>query len=213
MTIKCRGIKMSSDLTNMEKVDDTDKREHLGIGGSEIILDAVGDKKINVIKVIRTYTGLGLMEAKELTDYVPSTIINNISFQGANIIKEELELAGATVSIRGVDGVRIKELLIEQEKKLPVSDIAAFLKYKDIDSVKHTCESMFHADEISYAGNGRYFVLTEGADEKKKTKPEKTEKAEAEDIERALEKYKSMLDKGLITEEQYQAKTNELLGL
>ena len=204
---------MSSDLTNMEKVDDTDKREHLGIGGSEIILDAVGDKKINVIKVIRTYTGLGLMEAKELTDYVPSTIINNISFQGANIIKEELELAGATVSIRGVDGVRIKELLIEQEKKLPVSDIAAFLKYKDIDSVKHTCESMFHADEISYAGNGRYFVLTEGADEKKKTKPEKTEKAEAEDIERALEKYKSMLDKGLITEEQYQAKTNELLGL
>ena len=206
---------MSSDLTNMEKVDDTDKREHLGIGRSEIILDAVGDKKINVIKVIRIYTDLGLKEAKELTDYVPSTIINNISFQGANIIKEELELAGATVSIRGeeISKIRIKELLIEQEKKLPVSDIAAFLKYKDIDSVKHTCESMFHADEISYAGNGRYFVLTEGADEKKKTKPEKTEKAEAEDIERALEKYKSMLDKGLITEEQYQAKTNELLGL
>ena len=103
--------------------------------------------------------------------------------------------------------------MIEQEKKLPVSDIAAFLKYKDIDSVKLTCESMFNDGDISYAGNGRYFVLTEGADEKKKTKPEKTEKAEAEDIERALEKYKSMLDKGLITEEQYQAKTNELLGL
>ena len=206
---------MSSDLTNMEKLDDTDKREHLGIGRSEIILDAVGDTKINVIKAIRTYTDLGLKEAKELTDYVPSTIINNISFQGANIIKEELELAGATVSIRGeeISKIRIKELLIEQEKKLPVSDIAAFLKYKDIDSVKHTCESMFQDGEISFAGNGRYFVLTEGADKKKETKSAKTEKSEEVDVKSELRKYKEMLDEGLITQEQYDAKSNELLGL
>ena len=103
--------------------------------------------------------------------------------------------------------------LIEQGKKMPISDIAAFLKYKDIDSVKLTCESMFNDGDISYAGNGRYFILTEGADQKKKTKPAQTEISEAENIEKALEKYKSMLDKGLITEEDYNAKKKELLGI
>jgi len=195
-------------------MNDEIKNAHFGNGTCEIIVDTTGDKKINVIKIIRQYSGLGLKESKDLADYTPSTIIDNISLEYANHIKKELELAGATVSIRGgISKIRIKELLIERGKKMPISDIAAFLKYKNIDSVRSTCESMFHDGDISYAGNGRYFVLNEGVDEKKETKPAKTEEAEAEDIKRALEKYKSMMDKGLITEEQYQAKTNELLGL
>ena len=180
----------------------------------KVELISVGDKKINVIKVIRTITSLGLKEAKELADNAPSMVKEAVSKDEAEEVKKQLEEAGATVLISGViSKVRIKELLIEQEKKMPVSDIAAFLKYKDIDSVKLTCESMFNDGDISYAGNGRYFILTEGADQKKKTKPAKTEISEAEDIEKALEKYKSMLDKGLITEEDYNAKKKELLGI
>ena len=72
------------------------------------------------------------------------------------------------------------------------------------------CEQMYDDNEISFAGNGRYFVLTE-----KKEKPKKTSapKSEEVDVEKELEKYKSMLDKGLIDKEDYEAKKKELLGL
>ena len=188
----------------------------------KVELISVGDKKINVIKVIRTITSLGLKEAKELADNAPSIIYEGIiSEDKLDDIKKQLEEAGATVSIRGeaipsmkgISRIRIKELLIEQGKKMPVSDIAAFLKYKNIDAVKLTCESMYYDGDISFAGKGRYFVLTEGADQKKKTKPAKAEKSEEIDVEKELEKYKSMLDKGLIDKEDYEAKKDELLGL
>ena len=65
-------------------------------------------------------------------------------------------------------------------------------------------------NNISFAGNGRYFILTEGGEEKKETKPEKTETV---DVKSELKKYKEMLDEGLIDKEDYEAKKKELLGL
>ncbi len=66
----------------------------------DVILQAAGDKKINVIKVVRAHTGLGLKEAKDLVDGAPKTVKEGISKDEAEKIKKELEEAGATVSIK-----------------------------------------------------------------------------------------------------------------
>jgi len=110
----------------------------------------------------------------------------------------------------------IIRLLKEKGTKISVSDINAFLKNQDINEIKTLCEELYNDGEISYAGNGRYFILTEENEKKEKTaKAKKTlaPKSEEVDIEKELEKLKGLLDKGLITQEQYDAKSNELLGL
>lgn len=66
----------------------------------DVILTAVGDKKINVIKVVRAATGLGLKEAKDLVDGAPNPVKQGISKQEAEALKKELEEAGATVEIK-----------------------------------------------------------------------------------------------------------------
>ncbi len=66
----------------------------------DVILQAAGDKKINVIKVVRAHTGLGLKEAKDLVDSAPKTVKEGISKDEAEKIKKELEGAGATVLIK-----------------------------------------------------------------------------------------------------------------
>ena len=63
-------------------------------------LDTVGDKKINVIKVVRAATGLGLKEAKDLVESAPSKIKEGVSKEDAQKLKKELEEAGASVSIK-----------------------------------------------------------------------------------------------------------------
>ena len=63
-------------------------------------LTSVGDKKINVIKVVRTATGLGLKEAKELVDGAPSKIKEAAPKAEAEEIKKQLEEAGATVTLK-----------------------------------------------------------------------------------------------------------------
>ena len=63
-------------------------------------LDSFGDQKIGVIKVVRGATGLGLKEAKDLVEGVPSKIKEGISKADAEKLKKELEAAGATVSIK-----------------------------------------------------------------------------------------------------------------
>ena len=60
----------------------------------------VGDKKINVIKVVRTITGLGLKEAKELVDGAPSKIKESVAKAEADDFKKQLEEAGATVTLK-----------------------------------------------------------------------------------------------------------------
>ena len=66
----------------------------------DIELTGVGDKKINVIKVIRTITSLGLKEAKELADNAPSIVKEVVSKNEAEEIKKQLEEAGATVTLK-----------------------------------------------------------------------------------------------------------------
>ncbi len=66
----------------------------------EVILAAAGDKKINVIKEIRTITGLGLKEAKDLVEGAPKTVKEAVSKDEADKIKKVLEENGAKVEIK-----------------------------------------------------------------------------------------------------------------
>ena len=66
----------------------------------DVILSGVGDKKIQVIKVVRAITGLGLKEAKALVDGVPGTVKEGVPKEEAEDIKNQLEEAGATVEIK-----------------------------------------------------------------------------------------------------------------
>jgi large subunit ribosomal protein L7/L12 len=66
----------------------------------DVILTSAGDKKIQVIKVVRELTGLGLKEAKDLVDSAPKAIKEKISREEAEQIKAKLEEAGATVEIK-----------------------------------------------------------------------------------------------------------------
>jgi large subunit ribosomal protein L7/L12 len=66
----------------------------------DVVLENFGDKKIGVIKVVRAATGLGLKEAKDLVEGVPSKVKEGISEDDAKKLKADLEEAGATVSIK-----------------------------------------------------------------------------------------------------------------
>lgn len=66
----------------------------------DVILTAAGDKKLQVIKVVRAITGLGLKEAKDLVEGAPKVIKEKIAKQDAQEIKAKLEEAGATVEIK-----------------------------------------------------------------------------------------------------------------
>ncbi len=66
----------------------------------DVILASFGEKKINVIKVVRAHTGLGLKEAKELVDGCPKPVKEQVSKDEAEKIKQELEEAGATVELK-----------------------------------------------------------------------------------------------------------------
>lgn len=65
-----------------------------------VILETIGDKKINVIKEVRAITGLGLKEAKALVEEAPKAIKEGIPKAEAEKIKEQLEGAGAQVSVK-----------------------------------------------------------------------------------------------------------------
>jgi large subunit ribosomal protein L7/L12 len=66
----------------------------------DVILQAAGEKKIQVIKVVREITALGLKEAKDLVDGAPKTVKEAVSKDEANQIKAKLEEQGATVSLK-----------------------------------------------------------------------------------------------------------------
>ncbi len=82
-----------------------------GAGGAEapvveeqteftVVLESAGDKKIQVIKEVRALTGLGLKEAKDLVDGVPSNVKEGVSKEEAQTIKNKLEEAGAVVQVK-----------------------------------------------------------------------------------------------------------------
>lgn len=66
----------------------------------DVILKSSGEKKVNVIKVVRTLTGLGLKEAKDLVDGAPSTVKEGVSKADAEDAKKQLEEAGATIELK-----------------------------------------------------------------------------------------------------------------
>ena len=66
----------------------------------DVVLSAAGEKKVNVIKVVRGVTGLGLKEAKDLVDGAPNTIKEAASKDEAEDIKKQLEEAGASVELK-----------------------------------------------------------------------------------------------------------------
>jgi large subunit ribosomal protein L7/L12 len=67
----------------------------------DVILDAAGDKKINVIKEVRALTSLGLKEAKDLVEAAPKPVLEKVTKEAAEKAKESLEGAGASVTLKG----------------------------------------------------------------------------------------------------------------
>ena len=66
----------------------------------DVVLEAAGDKKIGVIKEVRALTSLGLKEAKDLVDGAPKPILEGVNEETAEKAKEQLEGAGATVTLK-----------------------------------------------------------------------------------------------------------------
>ena len=66
----------------------------------DVILAAIGDKKINVIKEVRAITGLGLKEAKDLVEGAPKPVKEAVNQEEADKLKKQLEEAGATVEVK-----------------------------------------------------------------------------------------------------------------
>ena len=66
----------------------------------DVILEAAGDKKIQVIKEVRTLTSLGLKEAKDLVDGAPKPVLEHVNKEAADKAKAALEGAGATVTVK-----------------------------------------------------------------------------------------------------------------
>jgi large subunit ribosomal protein L7/L12 len=80
-----------------------------GAGGGEeveeqtefdVVLTAAGDKKIQVIKEVRSLTSLGLKEAKDLVDGAPQTVLEKVTKEAADKAKEQLEAAGGSVDVK-----------------------------------------------------------------------------------------------------------------
>lgn len=85
---------MASAPVAQEEVEDEGPSE------VDVILKAVGDSKLKVVKAIQGITGLGLGDAKKLADVVPSTIKEKVSPEAAKEAKEKLEEAGAQVEVK-----------------------------------------------------------------------------------------------------------------
>ena len=66
----------------------------------DVVLNAAGQQKIQVIKVVRAVTGLGLKEAKDLVDSAPQTVKEGVAQDEADTIKGQLEEAGASVEVK-----------------------------------------------------------------------------------------------------------------
>ena len=88
------AVAATAALEKDEKVEEAGKTEF------DVVLTGVGDKKIQVIKVVRSVTNLGLKEAKELVDGVPNKVKEGVSKEDAENIKNQLEEAGAIVDIK-----------------------------------------------------------------------------------------------------------------
>src|ERR671919_243555 len=104
-------LELSEFVKQFEEVFDVKAAAPVAGGGGEaaaveeqdefdVILEAAGDKKIQVIKEIRALTSLGLKEAKDLVDGTPKPVLEKVNKEAADKAKEQLEAAGATVTVK-----------------------------------------------------------------------------------------------------------------
>jgi len=90
-------VAMAGGPAAAEKVDQAEEVEKTEF---DVVLTAVGDKKIQVIKVVRSVTNLGLKEAKDLVEAAPAKVKEGISKEDAENIKAKLEEVGAAVEVK-----------------------------------------------------------------------------------------------------------------
>jgi large subunit ribosomal protein L7/L12 len=90
-------VAMAGGPVAVEKVDQAEEAEKTEF---DVVLTTVGDKKIQVIKVVRSVTNLGLKEAKDLVEAAPTKVKEGISKEDAENIKTQLEEVGASVEIK-----------------------------------------------------------------------------------------------------------------
>jgi large subunit ribosomal protein L7/L12 len=90
-------VAMAGGSAAVEKVDQAEEAEKTEF---DVVLTAVGDKKIQVIKVVRSVTNLGLKEAKDLVEAAPAKVKEGISKEDAENIKAQLEEVGAAVEVK-----------------------------------------------------------------------------------------------------------------
>jgi hypothetical protein len=97
--------------------------------------------------------------------------------------------------------VEMKRLLLkDKSQKICITDIAAFIN-EDRDCVKEQLEFMYKAKMIDFAGDGRYFILSD----KKKVDKTTSKKSDTTDVKAELKKYKKILDEGLIDQSDFTA--------
>lgn len=128
------------------------------------------------------------------------------------VYKEKIEAYEKEKKSRRVNENSIKtsiiDLLTKKSIKMTISDITAHIKHNNRNYVKRLLEKMHKDGDIDFAGSGRYYIYQE-KNKLKKAAP----KSKEVDVEKELGKLKDLLDKGLITQEQYDAKSNKLLGI
>jgi len=90
-------VAMAGGPAAVEKADQAEEAEKTEF---DVVLTAVGDKKIQVIKVVRSVTNLGLKEAKDLVEAAPTKVKEGISKEDAENIKAQLEEVGASVEVK-----------------------------------------------------------------------------------------------------------------
>ena len=152
---------------------------------------------------VRLGGGFKKILTKQGIDFINSKGKSYFKNYAKNKEKEEKEYYDR---IEGI-AQRIVTLLKEKSKKIAISDIAAFLK-EDREEVKSLLEYLHSENKIDFAGNGRYFILSEEKETSKKATAKETESVADE-----IKKFKELLDAGAITQEEYDAKKKELLGL
>jgi len=173
---------------------------------------------MNLNKLLDQLSKVDLNSKKKISKYLSKVryvgkTVKDKSIKELEIKKLRLELTkrqydlGSYISQKHYSD-KISDFSYDDEFKSMNEKIVSLIDY--IDKIKEKCEEMYQNDDISSAGNGRYFILTE---EKKQPKKASAPKSEEVDLEKELNKLKDLLNKGLITEEQYDAKSNELLGL
>ena len=101
---------------------------------------------------------------------------------------------------------------------MTISDITAHIKHKDRNYVKRLLEEMHKDGDIDFAGSGRYFIYSEKKKSSqksvvKKSKPRKTLAPKTDSVADEIKKFADLKDQGILTQEEFDAKKKELLGL